>query len=175
MSQRASTIESLPMAFEVVKAIQADEWGEGYRPLGRQAFEEIIEQQMANAVEAYLEQLEGDDVACRRNRYYLRHLVTELGDIELNVPQPALQPWVEVLRTYARPTAEIDQVILAGFVLGSSTRKAGEPLLALLGRPVSAATVSQVRYYLPGAPDATLVRKPSNIFVPSFHRRDTDC
>ena len=93
MSQRASTIESLPMAFEVVKAIQADELGEGYRPLGRQAFEEIIEQQMANAVEAYLEQLEGDDVACRRNRYYLRHPVTELGNIELNVPQPALQPW----------------------------------------------------------------------------------
>ena len=32
-SQRAATIESLPMAFEVVKAIEADglEWGEDYR------------------------------------------------------------------------------------------------------------------------------------------------
>ena len=39
MSQRTATIESLPMAFEVVKAMRADglEWGEGYRPLGRQA------------------------------------------------------------------------------------------------------------------------------------------
>lgn len=37
MPQRAETIESLPMAFEVVKQMQADglEWGEGHRPLGR--------------------------------------------------------------------------------------------------------------------------------------------
>jgi len=39
MSQRAATITSLPMAFEVVKAMQADglEWSESFRPLGRQA------------------------------------------------------------------------------------------------------------------------------------------
>jgi hypothetical protein len=51
MSQQAATIESLPMAFEIVKAMQADglEWGEGYRPLGRQALAEIIEAQMAVA------------------------------------------------------------------------------------------------------------------------------
>ena len=36
MPQQAATIESLPRAFEVVKAMQADglEWGEGYRPPG---------------------------------------------------------------------------------------------------------------------------------------------
>jgi hypothetical protein len=41
------------MAFEVVKAMQADglDWGEGYRPLGRQALAEIIEDQMASAVD----------------------------------------------------------------------------------------------------------------------------
>ena len=39
MSQRTATITSLPMAFEIVKAMQAEglDWGEGYRPLGRQA------------------------------------------------------------------------------------------------------------------------------------------
>jgi hypothetical protein len=49
MSQRAATITTLPIAFEIVKAMQADglDWGEGYRPLGRQALEEIIEDQMA--------------------------------------------------------------------------------------------------------------------------------
>lgn len=160
MSQQAATIESLPMAFEMVKAMQADglEWGEGYRPLGRQALEEIIEQQMAKAVEAYLEQLEGDDVADRRNGYYRRHLLTELGDIELNVPRTRRYSPVEVLRAYARRTPEIDRVILAGFVLGLSTRKVGEALLALLGRPVSAATVSQVAKTLDSA-------------VAAFHRR----
>ena len=32
-------------------------------------------------------QLEADDAADRRNGYYQRHLLTELGDIELNVPR----------------------------------------------------------------------------------------
>ena len=45
MPQRTATIESLPMAFAAVKEMRADglEWGEGYRPLGRQALAEIIQ------------------------------------------------------------------------------------------------------------------------------------
>jgi putative transposase len=160
MSQQAATITSLPMAFEVVKAMQAEglEWGEGYRPLGRQALEEIIEDQMAAAVERYLDRLEADDAADRRNGYYRRHLLTELGDIELHVPRTRRYSPVEVIRAYARRTREIDRVILAGFVLGLSTRKVGETLLALLGRSVSPATVSQVAKTLDAA-------------VAAFHRR----
>ena len=160
MSQRAATITSLPMAFEVVKAMQADglEWDEGYRPLGRQALEEIIEDQMVAAVDRYLEQLEADASADRRNGYYRRNLLTELGDIELNVPRTRRYSPVEVIRAYARRTREIDRVILAGFVLGLSTRKVGETLLALLGRSVSPTTVSQVAKTLDAA-------------VAAFHRR----
>jgi putative transposase len=160
MSQRTATITSLAMAFEVVKAMQADglEWGEGYRPLGRQALEEIIEDQMAAAVDRYLDQLGADDVADRRNGYYRRHLLTELGDIELNVPRTRRYSPTEVIRAYARRTREIDRVILAGFVLGLSTRKVGETLLALLGRRVSPSTVSQVAKTLDTA-------------VAAFHRR----
>ena len=160
MSQRAATITSLPVAFEVVKAMQADglDWGEGFRPLGRQALEEIIEDQMAAAVDRHLDQLEADDPADRRNGYYRRHLLTELGDIELNVPRTRRYTPVEVICAYARRTREIDRVILAGFVLGLSTRKVGETLLALLGRPVSASTVSQVAKTLDAA-------------VAAFHRR----
>ena len=160
MSQRAATITSLPMAFEVVKAMQAEglEWGEGYRPLGRRALEEIIEDQMAAAVERYLDRLEADDAADRRNGYYRRHLLTELGDIELAVPRTRRYSPVEVIRAYARRTREIDRVILAGFVLGLSTRKVGETLLALLGRSVSPSTVSQVAKTLDAA-------------VAAFHRR----
>jgi putative transposase len=160
MSQRAATIKSLPMAFEVVKAMQADglEWGEGYRPLGRQALQEIIEEQMAAAVDRHLDQLGAEDAADRRNGYYRRHLLTELGDIELQVPRTRRYSPVEVLRAYARRTREIDRVILAGFVLGLSTRKVGETLLALLGRGVSASTVSEVAKTLDSA-------------VAAFHRR----
>jgi putative transposase len=160
MSQRAATITSLAMAFEVVKAMRADglDWGEGYRPLGRQALAEIIEDQMAAAVDRHLDRLQADDAADRRNGYYRRHLLTELGDIELDVPRTRRYSPTEVIRAYARRTREIDRVILAGFVLGLSTRKVGETLLALLGRPVSAATVSEVAKTLDAA-------------VAAFHRR----
>ncbi len=113
---------------------------------------------MAAAVDRYLEALEADDAADRRNGYYRRHLLTELGDIELNVPRTRPYSPTEVIRAYARRTREIDRVILAGFVLGLSTRKVGETLLALLGRTVSPSTVSQVAKTLDAA-------------VAAFHRR----
>lgn len=160
MSQRAATIQSLPMAFEVVKAMQADglEWDEDYRPLARQALAEIIEDQMASAVDRHLEGLDAEDAADRRNGYYRRHLLTTLGDIELSVPRTRRFTPTQVLRAYARRTPEIDRVMLAGFVLGLSTRKVGETLLAILGRPISAETVSRVAKTLDAA-------------VAAFHRR----
>jgi transposase-like protein len=63
-----------------------------------------------------------------------------------------------VIRGYVRPEAEIDRVILAGFVLGLSTRKVGEAPLAILGQKVSATTVSQVA-------------KTLDQVVAAFHRR----
>ena len=136
MPQRAATIESLPMAFEVVKQMQADglEWGEGYRPLGRLASAEIIEGRMAEAVDGWLDGLDGSAVRDRRNGSYSRHLLTELGDIALSVPRNQRFCPTGVLCRYARRAPEIDRAILAGFVLGLSTRKVGEVLLALLGR-----------------------------------------
>jgi len=146
MPQRAATIESLSMAFEVVKAMQGQglEWGEGYRPLGRQALAGIIEGQMAQAVDRWLEALPPDRGPDRRNGCYRRWLLSELGAIELKVPRSRRYCPSEVLKAYARRAPEIDRMILAGFVLGLSTRKLGEVLLVLLGRPVSAATVSRV-------------------------------
>ena len=160
MPQQAATIESLPMAFEFVKAMRADglEWGEGYRELGRQALAEIIEEAMSEAVERWLAGLGCDDAPDRRNGFYYRHLLSELGEIEIAVPRTRRFSPREVLRAYARRTPEIDRVILAAFVLGLSTRKVGEALLAILGRPVSATTVSRVAKRLDAA-------------VQAFHRR----
>ena len=156
MPLRAATIESLPTAFEVVKAMRADglDWGEGYRPLGRRALAEIIETEMAAAVDRHLEGLEAEDAADRRNGHYRRRLMTELGDIELSVPRTRRYCPTEVVRAYARRSPEIDRTILAGFVLGLSTRKLGEVLLSLLGRPVSPATVSRVAQTLDKAVEA---------------------
>ena len=148
------------MAFALVKEMQADglEWGEGYRPLGREALAEIIQGQLAEAVDCWLDSLDGLAMRDRRNGTYSRHLMTELGDIELSVPRTRRFCPTEVLKSYARRAPEIDRVILAGFVLGLSTRKVGEVLVPLLGRPVSAATVSRVAKILDAA-------------VAAFHRR----
>ena len=144
MPQRAATLESLPVAFEVVKAMQADglDW-EADRRLGRQALAEIIETEMAAAVDRHLESLEAEDAADRRNGYYRRCLMTESRHRAF---RPAIRRYrpTEVVRAYARRSPEIDRTILAGFVLGLSTRKLGEVLLGLLGRPVSPTTVSRV-------------------------------
>ena len=153
MPQRTATIESLPMAFEVVKAMQADglEWGEGYRPLGRKALTEVIQGQMTEAVDRWLDSLDGLAMRDRRNGCYARQLLSELGDIELSVPRTRRFCPTAVLKSYARRAPEIDRAILAGFVLGLSTRKVGEVLLALLGRKVSASTVSRVAKTLDAA------------------------
>jgi transposase-like protein len=78
MSQRAATVTCLAVAFEIVKAMQADglDWGEDHRRLGRQALEAIIEDQMTAMAERYFEQIEADAAADRRNGYYRRHLLT---------------------------------------------------------------------------------------------------
>ena len=100
--------------------------------------------------ESALESLEAEDDADRRNGYYRRSLLTELGDIELFVPRTRRYCPTEVVRAYARRSPEIDRMILSGFVLGLSTRKLGEVLLGLLGRPVSPATVSRVAQSVSG-------------------------
>ena len=153
MPQHAATIESLPMAFAMVKEMQADglEWGEDYRPLGRQALAEIIQGRMAEAVDRWLDSLDDCAMRDRRNGFYARHLLSALGDIEIRVPRTRHFCPTEVLKSYARRAPEIERAILAGFVLGLSTRKVGEVLLALLGRSVSAATVSRVAKTLDAA------------------------
>ena len=95
MPQRTATIESLPMAFALVKEMQADglEWGEGYRPLGRQALAEIIQGRMAEAVDYWLDSLDGCAMRDRRNGSYPRHLLRRAGRHRApRAPHPPLLP-----------------------------------------------------------------------------------
>lgn len=143
---QAVTIRSLPRAFELVKGMQAQglEWGESYRPLGRQAIAAILQGQMAQAIDDHLDRMSALDEADRRNGFYSRHLLTELGDIELAVPRTRRFAPIVVVRAYARRPEQVDRMILACFVLGLSVRKVSEALLPILGRPISPATVSTV-------------------------------
>ena len=143
---QAVTIRSLPRAFELVKGMQAQglEWGEGYRALGRQAIGDVVRGQMDRAIDEHLERMAVLDQADRRNGSYPRHLLSELGDIEFRVPRTRRFAPIGVVRAYARRPEQVDRMILSCFVLGLSTRKVGEALLPILGRPISPATVSQV-------------------------------
>jgi transposase-like protein len=143
-----------------MKGMQAQglEWGEDYRRLGRLALAEILEGRMEEWLDQRLEEMASQEVADRRNGHYRRHLLTELGDIELAVPRTRTFGAMRVVRAYARRAQHIDRMILACFVLGLSTRKVATALLPVLGRPVSAATVSRVAQSLDAA-------------VAAFHRR----
>ena len=148
---QTATIKSLPEAFEVVKAMQTDglDRGEGYRP--RRALAEMDDGRGCRSVARQPRRR-------RRVRPPQRRLSPQLAEraIELKVPRTRRYCPVSVIRSYARRAPEIDRAILAGFVL--STRKVGETLLSLLGRPVAPTTVSRVAKTLDAA-------------VQAFHRR----
>lgn len=157
---QAVTIRSLPRAFAMIKAMQDQgyEWGEDYRQSGREALVEILEEQMDDAIDRQLAAADIGGAADRRNGCYHRHLLTELGDIELSVPRTRRFSALGVVRAYARRAPHLDRMILSCFVFGLSTRKVATALLPVLGRPVSPQTVSRVARTLDAA-------------VAAFHRR----
>ena len=157
---QTATIKSLPAAFRMMKAMQADdvEWGEDYRGAARQALARLLEGRMAETIDRYLERIAERGQADRRNGCYRRGLLTELGAIELAVPRTRTFSALRVVQAYARRVRDVDRLILACFVLGLSTRKVARALLPILGQPVSPGTVSQVARQLDAA-------------VAAFHQR----
>jgi len=143
----------------MIKAMssQGVTWSEDYRFSGRVALKVVLEESMNNSIDRHL-----DDLAWyeedRRNGSYSRHLLTELGDIELEVPRTRHFSALKVVHTYARRATHIDRLILSCFVFGVSTRKVAEALLPVLGERVSASTVSRVG-------------KQLDRVVKAFHRR----
>lgn len=137
-------IESVAEAYKEFKGFCLDEWEGDYRDAAREALKGILEDRLAEVVDGYLEVVRGRDIADRRNGYYCRHLLTELGDIELKVPRTRRFNPVGILGMFARRGARVERMILLSFVLGLSTRKVGEALLPVLGEVVSPQTVSRI-------------------------------
>jgi len=153
-------IWSLPQAFEIIKEMNSSptEWELDYRQAGRQALSQILHERMKDRIDRHLEEMGKRGEEDRRNGSFSRHLLTELGDIELEVPRSRRMSGVEIVRAYRRRVGHIDRMILSCFVLGISTRKVAQALLPVLGEPVSATVVSRVAKSLDGA-------------VEAFHRR----
>lgn len=149
---------SLPQAFKVIKEMNLfPERDSDYRFAARDALVHILEDRMEDRLERYLQEM-GRRLSDRRNGYFSRHLLTEIGDIELSVPRTRRWSAVEVVRAYARRVDQVERMILACFVLGLSTRKVAHALMPVLGEAVSATTVSRVARILDKAVD-------------SFHKR----
>ena len=150
---QAVTIGSLAAALELMKGMQAQgvEWSSDYRPHARAAVKAVLEERMAVEVDRHLAAMAARGSADRLNGSYGRHLLSELGDIELRVPRTRCFTPTSVVRAYCRRADQVDRLILACFVLGISTRKVAEALLPILGRPLSAGVVSRVARRLDAA------------------------
>jgi transposase-like protein len=139
-----------------LKEINAFEWEGDYRAEARSRLKELLEERMDEELEQYLgrakhERIGEGDAEDYRNGSYLRHLLTEIGDLILRIRRTRKGLISKVLEAYQRRSRSVDQLIMACFVLGMSTRKVSTALLSLLGEKVSASTVSEVAKRLDGA------------------------
>jgi transposase-like protein len=132
-----------------LKEINAFEWEGDYRAEARNRLKELLEEKMDEELEQYLgrakhQRREKEDREDDRNGAYVRHLLTEIGDLILRIPRSRKRFVSSVLEAYKRRSRSVDELIMACFVLGMSTRKVSTALLSLLGERVSASTVSGV-------------------------------
>jgi len=132
-----------------LKEVNAFEWEGDYRFAGRRKLKEVLEGGMEAEVERHLgreryERRGSSDQEDYRNGRRPRHFLTELGDLILRIPRTRKGYVSRVLEAYKRRSRSVDQLIMACFVLGMSTRKVSTALLSLLGERVSASTVSEV-------------------------------
>jgi putative transposase len=131
-----------------IKEINAFEWEGDFKPMARQALKQLLENRLDQEMADYLGVARYEHASDRhdyRNGHYVRHLLTEMGDVELLVPRSRKGKFPSKLfERYARRCRSVDRVLLACFCLGLSTRKAASVLAPVLGEKVSAATISRI-------------------------------
>ena len=128
--------------------INSFEWEGDFKPMARQALKELLEKRLEEEMAEYLGLSRYEHAPDRhdyRNGHYVRHLLTEMGDIELLVPRSRRGKFpTRLFERYARRCRSVDKVLLACFCLGLSTRKAAQVLAPVLGEKVSASTISRI-------------------------------
>ena len=128
--------------------INGFEWEGDFKPMALQALKEMVQKQLEEDMTEYLGLSRYEHALDRpdyRNGYYVRHLLTEMGDLELLVPRRRKGGFpTKLFERYARRCRSVDRVLLACFCLGLSTRKAASVLAPVLGEKVSASTISRI-------------------------------
>lgn len=154
-----ATVRNVRRAFREVKAFDAE--GD-LRPAARAALKDVLETALEGEVTAAIAAQRYERVPTRQDYRcgsYLRRLLTQVGELLLRVPRcRGGGVAFRTLAAYARRPRVVDQLILACFVLGMSTRKVARAMGAFLGTTLSAQTVSRIVTQLDAA-------------VAAFHRR----
>lgn len=155
----SATIRNVRRAFREVNAFDVE--GD-YRPAARVALKQVLETALEGELTDYIAAEPYERVESRRAYrcgYYVRWLLTQVGDLLLRVPRiRAGRISFRTLPAYARRPWVVDQLILSCFVLGMSTRKVAKALGTFLGSAISAQTISRIAGQLDRA-------------VAAFHRR----
>ena len=137
-----------------MREINAFEWEGEFKPMARRALKQLVEERLEEEMAQYLgvcRYERGADRADYRNGHYVRHLLTEMGDLELLVPRSRKGGFPsKLIARYGRRCRSIDRVLLACFCLGLSTRKAASVLAPVLEEKVSATTISRIAQQLDG-------------------------
>lgn len=130
---KAMAVRSLSQACDVTKKMNlSQDWESDYRAASRQALVALLRDRMDERTDRYLAQMDRS-LSDRRNGSFSRHVLTELGDIEITVPRTRTWSAGEVVRAYCRRVVSVDRMILSCFVLGLSTRKVAQALFPVLG------------------------------------------
>ncbi len=145
MLLKRATVRNVSRALREINAFESE--GD-FKPRARQALKQLLEKRLEEEMAEYLGLCRYEHGADRhdyRNGHYIRHLLTEMGDLELVVPRSRKGGFPSKLfARYARRCGSVDRVLLACFCLGLSTRKAASVLAPILGEPVSASTISRI-------------------------------
>lgn len=150
-----ATIQSIGKAFQEIKSVCVDTWEGDYRALARQTLREVLQTRMSSWVDRGLAEVRAGGERDRRNGAFTRHLVTEIGDLELAIPRTRTFSAITLLRQMklrlGRRTGRVERMILLAFTLGLATRKVAKALAPVLGETLSPSTVSAVAKQLDAA------------------------
>ena len=145
MLLKQTTVRNVSRALREINAFETE--GD-FKPQARQALKQLLEKRLEEEMAEYLGVARYEHAAERhdyRNGHYVRHLLTEMGDLQLIVPRSRKGKFPsKLMGRYARRCRSVDQVLLACFCLGLSTRKAASVLAPMLGETVSASTISRI-------------------------------
>jgi putative transposase len=145
MLLKQTTVRNVSRALREINAFETE--GD-FKPQARHALKQLLEKRLEEEMAEYLGMARYEHATDRhdyRNGHYVRHLLTEMGDLQLIVPRSRKGKFPsKLMGRYARRCRSVDQVLLACFCLGLSTRKAASVLAPMLGETVSASTISRI-------------------------------